>query len=443
MKKTKKGRSFKFNKYPSQGSHCLTSCARRAYIAASRRSDRSLEARIESARRASEIHKKRTGRALRVTEQDVVNEEMYSEEDDDYPNVYRGLTRGLAAGNNEWNRRLNAYLVNQVAVRSALHFDPAFMQYNRGGGAYPPNTMYPPGFMTQNPQMMQHPQMMSHQQLMQQPLMHTPQMMHSQGVPSPQIQTTHASLRQQPYPSPNGGQRLYARQMQMHVPQGIQMPQYQQEGAGIRRSSIAAPPAASPASTSSTTRRMSSPPTNSTNQMNSTQLVSPQATPQPPQSRVLQPTFEQTASPESVHTPYMPHNDFFEFPLTTELPPESQQFLHSSLDPNDALYSSLMNGYTNPTFMFNPSATGLKTLAPDASSNYSTYDFNDLCGINQYSLCGSSDVDVPYCSPDPSSSQMMPSPLKSSPVSPLGTDDGLGLADGPWYQYINTEDVAK
>ena len=62
-----------------------------AYIAASRRSDRSLEARIESARRASEIHKKRTGRALRVTEQDVINEEMYEEEDDDLPTQYQRL----------------------------------------------------------------------------------------------------------------------------------------------------------------------------------------------------------------------------------------------------------------------------------------------------------------------------------------------------------------
>lgn len=54
----------------------------RAYIAASRRSDRSIEARVESARRASEIHERRTGKRLRVTEQDVINEEMYEEEDD-------------------------------------------------------------------------------------------------------------------------------------------------------------------------------------------------------------------------------------------------------------------------------------------------------------------------------------------------------------------------
>jgi hypothetical protein len=56
----------------------------RAYIAASRRSDRSIEARLESARRASEIHKRRCGRGLRVTEEAVMNEEMYEEEDPDY-----------------------------------------------------------------------------------------------------------------------------------------------------------------------------------------------------------------------------------------------------------------------------------------------------------------------------------------------------------------------
>ncbi|KAG9294327.1 hypothetical protein G9A89_001832 [Geosiphon pyriformis] len=53
----------------------------RAFIAASHRGDRSIEARMESARKASEIHKKRTGKALHITEQDVRNEEMYREID--------------------------------------------------------------------------------------------------------------------------------------------------------------------------------------------------------------------------------------------------------------------------------------------------------------------------------------------------------------------------
>src|SRR3984957_20785659 len=92
----------------------------RAYIAASRRSDRSLEARVESARRASEIHKRRTGRSLRVTEQYVINEEMYEEEDDDLPLQYRRLTAHLQTNSVDFNRRLEAYLTNQVAMRSAM-----------------------------------------------------------------------------------------------------------------------------------------------------------------------------------------------------------------------------------------------------------------------------------------------------------------------------------
>ncbi|KAF1808501.1 hypothetical protein P152DRAFT_218980 [Eremomyces bilateralis CBS 781.70] len=54
----------------------------RAYIAASRRSDRSFEARWESAQRASEIHKKRTGRGFKLSHEIVMNEEIYEEEDD-------------------------------------------------------------------------------------------------------------------------------------------------------------------------------------------------------------------------------------------------------------------------------------------------------------------------------------------------------------------------
>jgi hypothetical protein len=91
----------------------------RAYIAASRRSDRSLEARVESARRASEIHKRRTGRSLRVTEQDVVNEEMYEEEDDDTPYQFRRLNAHLTHAYPQ-NDRLAAYLATNVSMRNMV-----------------------------------------------------------------------------------------------------------------------------------------------------------------------------------------------------------------------------------------------------------------------------------------------------------------------------------
>lgn len=79
-----------------------------------------MEARVESARRASEIHKRRTGRSLRVTEQNVINEEMYEEEDNDLPAQYQRLIAHLQTSSPAFNQRLAAYLMGQVGVRSAI-----------------------------------------------------------------------------------------------------------------------------------------------------------------------------------------------------------------------------------------------------------------------------------------------------------------------------------
>ncbi|KAI9009297.1 hypothetical protein DFJ74DRAFT_772882 [Hyaloraphidium curvatum] len=51
----------------------------RSYVAASHRGDRSIEARMESAQKASEIHEKRTGKALEITQEAVEREENYPE----------------------------------------------------------------------------------------------------------------------------------------------------------------------------------------------------------------------------------------------------------------------------------------------------------------------------------------------------------------------------
>ncbi|KAL4956928.1 hypothetical protein BDW69DRAFT_157326 [Aspergillus filifer] len=56
----------------------------RAFTAASRRKDRTLDARVESANRASALHKKRTGRALMITRAIVAAEGMYEEIDENY-----------------------------------------------------------------------------------------------------------------------------------------------------------------------------------------------------------------------------------------------------------------------------------------------------------------------------------------------------------------------
>ncbi|KAH7146024.1 hypothetical protein EDB81DRAFT_794258 [Dactylonectria macrodidyma] len=61
----------------------------RAFIAASRRGDRGIEARLQSARRASEAHKLRTGKALHVSRDIVLKEEMYEEVEDGFPRSYQ------------------------------------------------------------------------------------------------------------------------------------------------------------------------------------------------------------------------------------------------------------------------------------------------------------------------------------------------------------------
>ncbi|KAK3689826.1 hypothetical protein B0T22DRAFT_180136 [Podospora appendiculata] len=92
----------------------------RAYIAASRRADRSIEARVQSARNASEIHKKRTGKGFKISEEIVLKEEMYEEEEDEFPRQLRSL--GFMHTNSpEMNSRVSAYVSNHVALTSLNH----------------------------------------------------------------------------------------------------------------------------------------------------------------------------------------------------------------------------------------------------------------------------------------------------------------------------------
>ncbi|KAK7747829.1 hypothetical protein SLS62_008865 [Diatrype stigma] len=95
----------------------------RAYIAASRRADRSLEARIQSAKMASEIHRRRTGRGLKVSEEIVLKEEMYEEEEDDLPRQYKYLTAHLQTNSPDMNSRVNAYITTQAAMATMARYN--------------------------------------------------------------------------------------------------------------------------------------------------------------------------------------------------------------------------------------------------------------------------------------------------------------------------------
>ncbi|TQB76848.1 hypothetical protein MPDQ_006625 [Monascus purpureus] len=115
----------------------------RAFIAASRRKDRSLDARLESANRASMLHKQRTGKALHITKEIVENEAMYEEIDERYQEKrirmlqaqnlqieeqFRRHLLAAFAGNNPFvhnnttnNSSIHARRASAMPLRSTVH----------------------------------------------------------------------------------------------------------------------------------------------------------------------------------------------------------------------------------------------------------------------------------------------------------------------------------
>ncbi|KAL7269841.1 hypothetical protein RUND412_007468 [Rhizina undulata] len=302
----------------------------RAYIAASRRSDRSLEARVESARRASEIHKKRTGRALRVTEKDVLNEEMYEEEEDDLPLFYRGMPVHIRTG--DWASRFDAYFAGQVARRNCLR-NAAQNQYGTGQDLYVPASMYNPYVQQAQPALNIPYHMMSH--------------------------------RHQPYPT--AGHPIY------HGPAMLMNPSLKP----VVKAEIGQtqPEIAYLDSVSDAVRRMSQP-----GKMPPTPALSPRTPVQAEPSLQLldevqqpSPEHQKAALPASNLTsqhPYIQYSlaatgpthyeDALDYgPFTTSLPGEFQTFLGQSLDRDS--YSSIGTGVASP-YLFD-SAAPLKPIS--------------------------------------------------------------------------------
>ena len=313
-----------------------------AYIAASRRSDRSLEARVESARRASEIHKRRTGRSLRVTEQDVVNEEMYEEEDDDLPMQYRRLTAHLQTGSVDFNRRLSAYLTNHVAMRSAL--DQAItnsyaQQYPNAPQFAHNQNIYPSPFMAHNMPQQQSPSSFGQPY----PTPGTPAYR-----PGHQARSASASHSTPTY-SPN-----------MPAPSPVQaVPQTDRRRPSASSKSSSQSPIGAPATPQSIHSRPALPQTSSTFNVKQEGQNSQQMRALPPQSPVQQ------------HHPFGGMNEFSNLsPFTTSLPTETQMLLGPALDPNDAFTSMLMAGSENLPQAYSYNATS-STLQKPRSFNQS------------------------------------------------------------------------
>lgn len=74
---------------------------------------------MQSAHKASELHKKRTGKALRITEQIVFNDETYEEEDTWMPSQ-SFLGPQLQTSSADFNSRVEAYLEQKIAMSSFI-----------------------------------------------------------------------------------------------------------------------------------------------------------------------------------------------------------------------------------------------------------------------------------------------------------------------------------
>ncbi|KAK4994349.1 hypothetical protein LTR66_005594 [Elasticomyces elasticus] len=397
----------------------------RAYIAASRRSDRSLEARVESARRASEIHKRRTGRSLRVTEQDVVNEEMYEEEDDDLPMQYRRLTAHLQTTNAEFDRRLTAYLTNHMAMRTAI------------------GQAISDGY---SPQPYPGQQFVNQQQYMQSPYptpMMPPQMTHR----SPH------SYRQSPYPMPAPhvyGPNLQSRPMSVasshelgsYPPNtGATSPADAMKQDDVRSMSSSAQPVVpqTPRSTQhAVSSQHASPVISRTGSSSSLanlkhegrmpaylkpgatqqpELVNqdsskPQQQSTPPQQHpeTQQPSFAYPMQTPLAFDPNYPNLHFS--PLSMALPRESQQLLGPALDVNDQFNAMLMQGYDQPQqpfYSYNPNGTA------KSKKSHPSYD-----GMNQTLAPGALDTKLDLSYSNPSSAHT------DGVITPFTPSFGLG-----------------
>ena len=357
-----------------------------------------------------------------MTEQDVVNEEMYEEEDDDLPMQYRRLTAHLQTGSADFNRRLSAYLTNHVAMRSA--FDQAIttsyaQQYPNAPQFSHNQNIFPSPFAMNLAQQQQN---------------------HSYGQPNP-LPGSPGTPSYRPGQPPRTDSNSHSQNTPLISPpmqttrSDLSMPQITQRRKSSQSSKTS--------SRSPVMQRTSMPPT--------------------PNSQHYEQKGEEQSTQNGVAVQGSPHQQQQRFsnlngypsvsPFSMALPVETQMLLNGALDPNDPMTSALMAGsdnmaspyhysshaYSKPR-SFSSSFGGMSsTLAPSALDMQSRQqDFSQPTSINSAAPASAPPTQLGFDNPEFSKSQMF-----SSANSSQGSGTETPVLDAGWDAFINDNSWAE
>jgi len=304
---------------------------------------------------------------------------MYEEEDDDLPTQYQRLNAHLQTSSWLFNRKLHDYIATQHGVRNMfLHQQfPGMQTY---AAPMQPNNQAP--FMNAS---MLPPQTFNPAT---QGFAQSPQPYNAQGY---QQQQPQPGYRHAPYNIPQRPQP-HQRSASVSTPQAVQ-------SSGLPTSPADAT-ATSPGAENA--RRMSLPPhaleqasqksseasTRPSLSRTSNSPASLQRIPTPTSGSGTPVLKSEHSTPASYQFPTLPFNTNSQVlqmnPLSFSLPPESQQFVGSVLDPNDPRTASLMAGSENLPQPFMGTYTYNPNLSPKAAQNRAAGDQS----MNAFSASG-------------------------------------------------------
>ena len=358
---------------------------------------------MESAKRASEIHKKRTGRYYRITEETVINEQMY-EEEDDTPRFR--LAGNMQMPNSLLQQRAQAIMSLQMESRRLL------------GQAVNNTLQHNPQFQTQA--QFVSPGMMQMSQSGFQSSMPPPNMFHSPQTPS--------GFPQSPFPTPNG-QNFHQRSASIAVPpqQYKQSPQTSPvEAPQFDHRRISLPHQKSSSLSPQVERRPSfhkTPPMSQNGSYPTTPTFQQHGSTSQQQDNLYYGGITQSPTTTGFDSHQSMNNSMG--PLTTALPMETQQLLASGIWPNmdENTFDTMMQNQTGmkqqqqPFYNYKPNSRGSSNKHSPTSG-----------GLDQTLLATSAETNSGAMSNGPLSATS--APATAGPVNLDNDDQGYGFRMG-------------